>query len=215
MFEREQPIHRLIPNDINADMEISRASYISLESSFIDALTYDDFEKIEKILKTYCPNPEKRLSITKFHPSSGCLSEAIYTLQKAQYTDQAIYLKHKEITTRLLTNYFIKPNDDCLCYAIMNQQHDIINILTSRYHMYLESNENTLQYAISACNVNIVYKLLFKYKVQIDPELFEYIYEERETEDDFPIEERRKRNRIIRRMIKKALHDEENEHNNY
>jgi hypothetical protein len=50
--------------------------------------------------------------------------------------------------------------------------------------------------------------LLFKYRVPIDEELLDFIEADKQTEDDFPIEERRKRNIMIRRMIKKALRED-------
>lgn len=194
------------------ELDLAKIEHRKLVHSFLDAIENDDFDKIEKLLEKKLPDPNEHLRITIFNPSVSCLSECIWHLQKHQYVNDPInYVKYKELTMRLLSApYFIKPDDNCLCYAIMNQQHDLINLFITRYRRELNCDENTLQYAISACNVKMVRYLLFKYRVPIDPELFEYIYDEKQSEDEFPIEERTKRNRIIRRLIKQALREDSN-----
>jgi hypothetical protein len=212
--DREYPLRPFTQEEIDVFNARELTPSEILENEFFDAMHADDFDKIEEILNKRVPNPEERLRVTKYRPSIRCLSECIWNLQKHQYINNPIhhpitYIKYKDLVMRLLSApYFIKPDDTCLCYAIMNQEHDLIHMFVTRYRRSLNCNENTLQYAISACNVKMVRFLLFKYRVPIDDDLLNFIETDKQTEDDFPIEERRKRNIIIRRMIKKALRED-------
>ena len=208
--DRENPLRPFTQEEIDVFIARELTPSEILENEFFDAMEADNFDKIEEILNKRVPNPEEHLRVTKYCPSIRCLSECIWNLQKHQYINNPItYIKYKDLVMRLLSApYFIKPDDTCLCYAIMNQEHELIHMIVTRYKRYLNCDENTLQYAISACNVKMVRFLLFKYRVPIDEELLDFIEVDKQTEDDFPIEERGKRNIMIRRMIKKALRED-------
>lgn len=210
MFERIQNEEQETPLRPLTRLEAYKNAYTILEDNFFEAMYTDDFDKIEEILNKQLPNPEEQLRVTKYRPSIRCVSECIWNLQKHQYVNNPMtYIKYKELVMRFFSApYFIKPDDTCLCYAIMNQEHDLIQMFITRYRRYLDCNENTLQHSIMACNIKMVRYLLFKCKVQIDPELLDYIEKEKQSEDDFSIVERTKRNRIIRRLIKQVLRED-------
>ena len=77
-----------------SELDSAKIEYRKLIHSFIDATENDDFDKIEKILKTKLPNPNEHLRITIFNPSVSCLSECIFNLQKQYYINNPInYVK--------------------------------------------------------------------------------------------------------------------------
>lgn len=191
MLERQQPVPTR--EEYLAQKE-KDAEYDFLELKCIDAIIDNDFVKVEEILKTKCPHPFLRYKVCKFIPSPSCLSEAIYRT-------------HFDFAKRLLGfPYFVIPDEGALAYSIYTNQHSLTELFLRRYRV--KPTEATLQYAISACNVRIVKYLVNVRQVPLDYELLEEIYEKPEPHDDFPVEERLKRNRIIRRFLKRVFREE-------
>ena len=167
--------------------------YDLLENKMIDAIMASDFITIKRILNTTCRHPHLRYRVMRFQPSPSCLSEAIY---------QRLDVLVKRF---LAPPYFVVPSEDCLTYAVRAQRRDWIRMFMRRYR--IEPNESTLRYAVTACNIKMVKYLLENPSIGLDEDLYEEIFDTPQEYDPFSVEVRVARNRIIRKLIRRAIRD--------